>query len=97
MQSLSSQVDILMLGSMGIASDVGVYKIVVSGAALAVFGLQVVNMVITPRLASAFAQRIPSKTASLGSILSFGLTFPVVLVFYFLVQKYWVLFLVVNM
>ena len=86
MQSLSSQVDILMLGSMGIASDVGVYKIVVSGAALAVFGLQVVNMVITPRLASAFAQKDTlkaQKTASLGSILSFGLTFPVVLVFYF--------------
>ena len=86
MQSLSSQVDILMLGSMGMPSDVGIYKIVVSGAALAVFGLQVVNMVITPRLASAFAQKDTlkaQKTASLGSLLSFSLTFPVVLIFYF--------------
>lgn len=86
MQSLSSQVDILMLGNMGTSSDVGVYKIVVSGAALAVFGLQVVNMVITPRLASAFAQKDTfeaQKTASIGSLISFGLTFPVVLVFYF--------------
>lgn len=86
MQSLSSQVDILMLGNMGTSSDVGVYKIVVSGAALAVFGLQVVNMVITPRLASAFAQKDTfeaQKTASIGSLISFGLTFPIVLVFYF--------------
>ena len=86
MQSMSSQIDILMLGNMGMPSDVGVYKIVVSGAALAVFGLQVVNMVITPKLASAFAQKNTleaQKTASIGSLLSFGLTFPVVLVFYF--------------
>ena len=86
MQSLSSQVDILMLGNMGMPSDVGVYKIVVSGAALAVFGLQVVNMVITPKLASAFAKKDTyeaQKTASIGSLISFGLTFPVVLVFYF--------------
>ena len=57
-----------------------------SGAALAVFGLQVVNMVITPRLASAFAQKDTfeaQKTASIGSLISFGLTFPIVLVFYF--------------
>lgn len=86
MQSLSSQVDILMLGNMGTPSDVGVYKIVVSGAALAVFGLQVVNMVITPKLASAFAQNntyVAQRTASIGSLISFGLTFPIVLIFYF--------------
>lgn len=85
MQSMSGQVDILILGFLSTAAEVGVYKIVISGAALAVFGLQVVSMVITPRLANAFANNNiaqAQKISSLGSIISFALTLPVVIVFY---------------
>ena len=86
MLSLSGQVDILMLGYLGTVSDVGVYKVVISGGALAVFGLQVVSMVITPRLASAYAKKDyidMQKIASIGSLLSFSMTIPVVIVFYY--------------
>ena len=86
MQSLNSQIDLLMLGSMVTPADVGVYKIVISGAALAIFGLQVINMVIEPKLASAFAKRNileAQKTASITSLIGLSLTLPVVLLFYF--------------
>lgn len=85
MQSLSGQVDILMLGFLSTISNVGVYKVVVSGAALAIFGLQVVSMVITPRIASAYAKENYSdmqRVASIGSLLSFAMTIPVVIIFY---------------
>lgn len=86
MQSLSGQIDILMLGFLGTISDVGVYKVVVSGAALAMFGLQVINIVISPRIAHAFAKKNYSevqKIASFGSLMSFLLTLPVVFIFFF--------------
>lgn len=85
MQSLSGQVDILMLGFLSTVSNVGIYKVVVSGAALAVFGLQVVSMVITPRIASAYAKENYNdmqRVASIGSLLSFVMTIPVVTIFY---------------
>ncbi len=86
MQSLSGQVDILMLGFLSTVSAVGAYKVVVSGAALAIFGLQVVGMVITPKFASAYAKenyKEMQRIASIGSLLSFIMTLPVVIVFYY--------------
>lgn len=86
MQTLSGQIDILMLGALATVSDVGIYKVVVSGAALAVFGLQVVSIVISPRLVTAFAKKDRleiQRLASIGSLVSFLLTLPVVFIFGF--------------
>lgn len=86
MQVVSGQIDIVMLGLLGTLHDVGVYKVVVSGAALTLFGLQVVTMIITPRLASAFAKKDSKRVqeiASVGSLISFSFTLPLVLVFFF--------------
>lgn len=86
MQTLSGQIDILMLGALATVGDVGIYKVVVSGAALAVFGLQVVSIVISPRLVTAFAKKDRleiQRLASIGSLVSFLLTLPVVFIFGF--------------
>ncbi|ERS03608.1 hypothetical protein Q674_08390 [Acinetobacter sp. COS3] len=86
MQVVSGQIDIVMLGLLGTLHDVGVYKVVVSGAALTLFGLQVVTMIITPKLASAFAKKDSKRVqqiASVGSLISFSFTLPLVLVFFF--------------
>jgi len=85
-QTFNSHIDILMLGALGTVAQVGVYKVVVSGAALTVFGLQVSNVVIAPRLASSFATNNVSdaqKIASYGSLISFVFTLPILLVFLF--------------
>lgn len=85
-QSISGQIDILMLGALSTIKDVGIYKVVVSGAALVLFGLQVVSTVITPRLASAFAKKNYSeiqKLAFVGSFLSFCFTLPLVFIMFF--------------
>ncbi|QCS11044.1 hypothetical protein E3H47_00270 [Acinetobacter radioresistens] len=86
MQSISGQIDILMLGFLASIKDVGVYKVVVSGASLALFGLQIVSTVITPRLASAFAKENyleVQKIASIGSLISFFFTLPLVPILFF--------------
>lgn len=85
-QSISGQIDILMLGALGAIKDVGIYKVIVSGAALVLFGLQVVSTVITPQLASAFAKKSYAeiqKLASIGSFLSFCFTLPLVFIIFF--------------
>ena len=86
MQTISYQTDILMLGVFRDEADVGIYKVVVSGAVLALFGLQIVNQVIGPQIATYFArgdlgqlQRI----ATIGSVISTCATFPVVIIFVF--------------
>lgn len=72
MQTLSHQTDIVMLGIFREDSEVGIYKVVVSGTGLILFGLQIVNMVISPRLASHYAQ---NELLRLQQIVTFGVTF----------------------
>ncbi len=83
-QTVNGHVDLLMLGAIGTISEVGVYKVVVSGAALTVFGLQVASVVISPRLASSFARNNledVQKIASFGSLISFLFTIPILVLF----------------
>ena len=47
MQLVNHHADLLMLGLFKTAKDVGIYKVVISGATLVVFGLQAVNMVVS--------------------------------------------------
>jgi len=85
-QSINGQIDILMLGALSSLKDVGVYKVVLSGAALTLFGLQAVNTALTPRIAGSFAENNLldlQKIASIGSLISFAFTIPMVLVLYF--------------
>lgn len=49
--TLQSQADILVLGIFEPADQVGIYRVAVQLALLATFGLEVVNIVVTPRFA----------------------------------------------
>lgn len=53
---INSNADILMLGFMRSEQEVGVYKVVVTGANLVIFGLQAINMVVAPRFSRLFTQ-----------------------------------------
>lgn len=85
MQSLNGQIDIIMLGYLSGVQDVGIYKVVISGASLIIFGLQAANMVIAPKIASEFAKNNIGKVqqiASIGSLISFVTTLPLLFIFY---------------
>lgn len=69
MQTLSNQTDIVMLGILMEDANVGIYKVVVSGTGLILFGLQIANMVISPRLASHYAQ---NELVRLQQVVTFG-------------------------
>lgn len=56
LQLLNNNSDLLMLGWLGNATDVGIYNVVIKGAALVIFGLQVANMVFTPYFARLHAE-----------------------------------------
>lgn len=84
MQVINRYMDILMLGLFTNVNDVGVYRVVVQGAMLVVFGLQAVNMVVGPHFARLHSlkdmvqlQRVVTKSAQI----SFLMAFPVVAVF----------------
>lgn len=51
LQVINSHIDILMLGLLATVGEVGVYRVVVQGAGLVVFALQIVNMTIAPQVA----------------------------------------------
>jgi O-antigen/teichoic acid export membrane protein len=83
MQLINQNTDIIMLGLFNNAEEVGVYKVVVTCATLVAFGLQTINMVITPHFARLHAQGDRERlqrlaTMSARAILIFAL--PVVLI-----------------
>lgn len=51
-QAVGANTDIMFLGALRPASEVGLYKVALSGASLVGFGLQAVNMVLMPRIAA---------------------------------------------
>lgn len=53
---INSNTDILMLGFMGSKHDVGIYKVVVTGSNLIIFGLQAINMVVAPQFSRLYSQ-----------------------------------------
>lgn len=52
---INSQADLLMLNWYLGSAEVGVYRVAVQGGALAVFGLQVINIVAAPRFSAMFS------------------------------------------
>lgn len=83
MQVVNTQIDIIMLGYFSSSEDVGVYKVVVTGATLVSFGLQAINMVVAPYFASLNASGRKDKLQKLvtqSSRASTLLAIPVVLI-----------------
>ena len=64
-QVVDKQTDILMLGLIGEMKEVAVYKIVVTGASLVVFGLSAANMVFSPHFARLYEQKEYEKLQAL--------------------------------
>lgn len=87
MQLINQNTDIIMLGLFRSAEEVGVYKVVVTGATLVVFGLQAITMVISPHFARLHAQGDRERlqrlvTLSTRAILLFSLPVVLMLVFF---------------
>jgi len=86
MQIVNTQTDIVMLGIFRSVEEVGIYRAVVQGATLVAFILTMVNMVLSPTIASLYAKGDKKRlqrvvTYSARAILA-G-TFPIILVFIF--------------
>ncbi len=86
MQLVIQHTDILMLGLFRSAEQVGIYRVVIQGGILVVFGLQAVNMVVEPHFARlhrlgdmATLQRV----ATAGARASLVTALPVALAFVF--------------
>jgi len=83
---INQHTDILMLGLFRSAEDVGIYRVVVQGSVLVVFGLQAVNMVVAPqfaRLHSLGDRASLQRLATLSSRASLAVALPVALAFIF--------------
>lgn len=83
MQLINQNTDIILLGLMCSKEEVGVYKVVVTGAALVVFGLQAITLSLSPHFARLYTQGDKQRlqrlvTLSARCILVFAL--PIVLV-----------------
>lgn len=85
-QILNTQIDIFILGIYHDATQVGVYKVVVMGSSLVVFGLQVINVLAAPYIAKYYElgdlfklQKIVTLACQGGFVLSL----PVVLAMIF--------------
>jgi len=86
MQIINSQTDVIMLGAMVGPREAGLYRVAVQSAILVVFGLSVVNMVVSPYFARYFAREEMDRLQSLATTcarVSLAFALPVFLVFYF--------------
>lgn len=84
LQVMGSESGMILLGIFRREADVGEYKVAISAAALALFGLQTVNLVIAPHIARVHALGDRPKLqrlASVGALASVALTLPVFLLF----------------
>ena len=84
MQIINQHADIIMLGIFQSSREVGIYKVVVSGAMLVVFGLQAVNTVVAPYFAKLHKtndERRLQKLVSASSMASLAMSLPIVIVF----------------
>lgn len=89
LQLLNNNSDLLMLGWLGNATDVGIYNVVIKGAALVIFGLQVANMVFTPYFARLHAQGDYVRLRALARLavrLTLVIALPVAAVFVFFAE-----------
>jgi len=78
--------DIIMIGWFSSATDVGIYRVATSGAALVVFGLTTINMVVGPYYAKFHARKEKEqiqKLATNSARVVIAMTLPVVIAFLF--------------
>ena len=61
MQVINNRAGIVMLGLLGNAEEVGIYRVASQGAMLVVFGLTAMNMVVSPYVARFYAQNDTAK------------------------------------
>jgi len=81
---VNQNIDIIMIGWFGSASDVGIYRVATSGAGLVVFGLSTINLVVGPYYAQFHANGDLVKIQKLATISSRVImltTLPVVFAF----------------
>lgn len=84
MTVIMQHVDLLMLGAWRTAEEAGFYKIAVSGATLAIFGLRVITLSLNPRFAQLSALKDRgglAKYAAMGALASVAVASPVLLLF----------------
>lgn len=82
-QVINQKTDILMLGMLGNAEQVGIYRVSAQGATLVSFGATAIGMAIVPYYARLFAQsdfRGLQTVATLGARLMLGLAAPVAVI-----------------
>jgi len=85
LQLVSYNTDILMLGSLASDTEVGIYRVAVSGANLALFGVTTASLFLQPYIARAYGakdHRQLQKFATLGARLSFAATLPILAFFW---------------
>lgn len=83
MQLINQYADILMIGIFEQNEKVGVYRVVVQGATLVVFGLQVVNILVSPYFAYLHTQgdrKRLQRLVTLNARVAFLLALPIVTV-----------------
>lgn len=85
-QVMNNQTDIVLLGLLTTAENVGIYRVILQGAALVAFALSAINMVIAPRITSLYhsgdmvrLQRMVTWSARVVTLVAL----PVTLVFVF--------------
>ena len=86
LQMISHNTDILMLGIMTTDTDVGLYRVALSGANIALFGLTTANLVLQPHFARAWQandNRRLHKLATAGARISTAASLPVLAIFWF--------------
>ena len=85
LQVIGNQVGLVLLGLFRPDSDVAFYKVAVSAALLTAFGLQVVNLIISPHISRLYASDDISSLARLARLGAIGGTAVTVPLFLFLV------------
>lgn len=85
LQVASHNTDILMLGTLASDADVGLYRVALSGANIALFGLTTINLVLQPyfaRTCSAGNHRQLQRLATAGARLSLLASLPFLALFW---------------
>ncbi|SFQ62856.1 Membrane protein involved in the export of O-antigen and teichoic acid [Roseivivax halotolerans] len=86
LQEISHNTDILMLGALASDADVGLYRVALSGANIALFGLTTANLVLQPYFARAWGagdHRALQRLATVGARISVLSTLPILGLFWF--------------
>lgn len=86
MIQINSHADVLILGLLRPAEEVGVYRVIFQLSTLVTFGLTAVNLVVAPRFASAYSHGNFDKLrvlVSLSAWISFLVAIPIALIFFF--------------